>query len=87
MTPYQVEFRPETIDDLGKLDKIIAQRILKRIKWLSENFDNLSPEMLKKGPQGLFKLRVGDWRVIYSVKQKERLITIYLIGHRKEVYK
>ncbi|MCI0453398.1 MAG: type II toxin-antitoxin system RelE/ParE family toxin [Candidatus Dadabacteria bacterium] len=36
--------------------------------------------------KGLFKLRVGDYRVIYSVVHKEKLIIIYLIGHRCNIY-
>jgi len=36
---YQIEFRPETVKDLEKCDDPIAKRILKKIKWLAENFD------------------------------------------------
>ena len=36
---------------------------------------------------GLFKLRVGDWRIVYEVKHNEKIITVHKIGHRKEIYK
>ena len=84
---YRVEFSPEALSDLEKLDRVITQRILRKIKWLSQNFDDLTPEALKGELKSLFKLRIVDWQVIYSVNQTERLITLHLIGHRKDIYK
>ena len=48
---YQVKFMPKAVDDLSRLDKVIAQRILTKVRWLSENFDNLTPEVL-----------IGEWK-------------------------
>ena len=84
---YQVKFMPKAVEDLSRLDKVIAQRILTKIRWLSENFDNLTPEVLIGGWQGLFKLRVGSYRVVYTVSQKDQLITVHLVGHRRGIYK
>ena len=84
---YQVRFMPEAAEDLSCLDKIIAYRILTKIRWLSENFDNLTPELLTGEWRGLFKLRVGSYRVVYTVSQKDQLITVHLIGHRRDIYK
>jgi mRNA interferase RelE/StbE len=84
---YSVDFLPESISDLKKLDKMIAQRILDKIKWLCENFHDITPLKLNSDLKGLYKLRIGDWRVIYSVDQKSKLITIHMVGHRSEVYK
>ena len=82
---YQVEFMPRAREDLAHLDRVIAHRVLTKIRWLSENFDNLIPEVLTGDLKGLFKLRVGSYRVIYAVQEK-RLITVHLIGHRKDIY-
>ena len=84
---YQVKFMPEAATDLSRLDKVIAHRILTKIRWLSENFDNLTPEVLIGEWKGLFKLRVGSYRVVYTVSQKIQLITIHLVGHRRDIYK
>ncbi|MBM3156419.1 MAG: type II toxin-antitoxin system RelE/ParE family toxin [Chloroflexi bacterium] len=84
---YRVEFKPESIDDLRHLDKAMAQRIFRKLKWFSENFDTVTPEPLTAELRGLFKLRVGSYRVIYEAKPKEHLLTIHFVGHRKEVYK
>ena len=40
---YQVRFLPEAADEFASLDKPIAERVLKKLKWLAENFENLSP--------------------------------------------
>jgi len=61
---YQVKFMPEAVDDLSRLDKVIARRILTKVRWLSENFDTLTPEVLISEWKGLFKLRVGSYRVV-----------------------
>jgi mRNA interferase RelE/StbE len=85
--PYKVEFSREAVDDLRRLDKAVAQRILRRLRWLSDNFDTVTPEALTAELKGLFKLRVGSYRVIYEVKRSERLLTIHFIGHRKDIYR
>lgn len=52
---YEVEFKLEAQEDLTRLDKHVAQRILKKIQWLAENFDELSPEALKGKWRGKYK--------------------------------
>lgn len=56
--------------DLARLDAPEAQRVLNRLRWLAENFDAIRPEALTGHLQGLFKLRAGDYRVIYSYEQE-----------------
>ena len=84
---YQVEFLLPVINDLKKLDKIISQRIIDKIHWLADNFESTIPEILTANLKGMYKLRVGDWRIIYTVNQKAKKITIHMIGHRREIYK
>jgi len=84
---YKVEFRPEVEKDIQNLDKEVIKRIFQKIKWLSENFEYITPEALKGDWKGKFKLTVGNYRVIYSVNYNLNIITIHLIGHRKDIYK
>lgn len=67
---YTIEFTPAAIDDLERLTSVIQQRILNKIRWLSKNLENLAPQALSADLSGLFKLRVGDYRVIYSFDTK-----------------
>jgi len=74
-------------DDLTRLDLAVAQRIISRIQWLAEHFDEIKPELLTGTLTGFFKLRAGDYRIIYKVRKDANLIVIHRIGHRREVYK
>ena len=85
---YEVEFTAEAEDDLARLSKSIAQQVLKKLHWLVENFEVITPEPLTGQWQGLFKLRAGDYRVLYTFSSTERsVIVVHLVKHRREVYK
>jgi mRNA interferase RelE/StbE len=84
---YKVEFTPQAENSFARLDKNIAQRIANKIDWLSQNFKNITPEPLTAKFKGKYKLRVGDWRIIYSTNQPLMTITIYEIEHRSKIYK
>lgn len=72
--------------ELARLDKPIAQRIVARIRWLAENLDNAKPKALKGELAGLYRLREGDYRIIYEIIRKEKAVIIHSIGHRREIY-
>ncbi len=88
MPPYRVEFRPEADGDLSGLSPDARERVLERIRWLAGNFEEIKPETLK-GTQwrGVLKLRVGDYRVLYTANRRQRLVTIHIVGHRREIYR
>jgi len=84
---YSLYLMPEARDDLGSLDKPIAQRVLNKLRWLAENFEAITPEPLTGEWKGLFKLRIGSYRALYTVNWTERRLVVHLIKHRREVYK
>jgi mRNA interferase RelE/StbE len=61
----KIEWAEGAIQDLEKLDSVVARRVLKKITWFSKNFEQLIPEPLSGEFRGTYKLRVGDWRVVY----------------------
>jgi mRNA interferase RelE/StbE len=65
---------------------MIQERILRKVYWLSENFENVIPQALSADLSGLFKLRIGDYRAIYSFDTEVQLITIHKVGHRRDIY-
>ena len=77
----------QAANDLHRLDKPVAQRVVKKLRWLSENFDDLAPETLTGELRGFYKLRVGSYRIIYTANQRQHLLTVHLIGHRDDIYK
>jgi mRNA interferase RelE/StbE len=60
--------------------------VLKRLRWLAENFDSLKPESLTGPFSGLLKLRIGDYRVVYQADRANKVLTVRLVGHRREIY-
>ncbi|MBE9114178.1 type II toxin-antitoxin system RelE/ParE family toxin [Nodosilinea sp. LEGE 07298] len=83
---YAVEYEPEAVEDLKRLSGNIRQRIVAKINWLAQNFDHVQPLPLTANLAGFFKLRVGDYRVIYECDRTLRVITVDRIGHRREIY-
>ncbi len=89
----QIRLLDSAEDDLKKLDKRVAKRVVNKLFWLAENFYSLKPESLSGDLSDFFKLRVGDYRVIYAVldeseaDKEELILLIHKIGHRREVYK
>ncbi len=81
----KVEWDRDALDDLDKIDGPIVKRILNKISWLSQYFDAITPEPLSADMAGLFKLRVGDWRIVYEIGKN--IIVIKAVGHRREIYK
>ena len=73
--------------DLKSLDATVQQRVLAKLKWFTENFHNLVPIPLGGKWRGFFKLRVGDWRIVYEIHYLDRIITIYTIDNRNKIYK
>jgi len=84
---YRVEFLPEAVDEIERIDRKIAERILRKIRWTAENFEKIVPERLSGEFKRAFKLRVGVWRVIYTVNRSKRVLRICMIGHRSKIYK
>jgi len=73
--------------DLARLDKPEARRIVQRINWLASNFGTVKPEALSGDLAGFYKLRIGDFRVIYGILDAEQILLVHAIGHRREIYR
>jgi len=71
--------------DIKKLDKSIRERILKKIEELKTR--PLSFKALHGILKGKYSLRIGDYRVIYVVDDKKKIVTIFCVDHRGRIYK
>lgn len=86
--PYTVHLTEVAKADLARLDKVVAGRVVRRIQWLAENIENTPLQPLVGPWQGLYKLRVGDYRVLYRIERQEvASIVVEFVRHRREVYK
>jgi mRNA interferase RelE/StbE len=84
---YTIRLLKSASRGLEQLDKTVATRVVRRLRWLAENLDSIRPESLKGQLRGLYKLREGDYRIAYEILRDERVIIVHLIGHRREIYK
>jgi mRNA interferase RelE/StbE len=84
---YRVRILNAAAHELTRLDKPLGRRIIERINWLATNLDTIRPEALTGELAGFYKLRVGDYRVIYENLHEEQTIVIHAIGHRREIYR
>jgi len=80
----RIEFTDKAVEGLESLAAIVRQRVFKKIRWMSENFDDIKHQGLSSNLSGLFKLRIGDYRVIYSFD--DDFITIHQVDHRRDIY-
>ncbi|AFZ51008.1 type II toxin-antitoxin system RelE family toxin [Dactylococcopsis salina] len=84
---YTVKYDAQVVAELKKLPSKLGKRIVNKINWLAENLEQVNSLPLSGNLSGFYKLRVGDYRVIYSLDQNSETIIIEKVGHRREIYK
>ena len=86
MTDYTLAFARTARKELESLDRVTAKRVLSRIEALPTD---PRPSGCRKlvGATDLWRIRVGDYRVIYSVDDRRRLIDVAVIRHRRDAYR
>ncbi|MBM3312766.1 MAG: type II toxin-antitoxin system RelE/ParE family toxin [Candidatus Aminicenantes bacterium] len=82
---YRVLFTKEAKKNIGKLDSSTVKFVRKAIQSLSANPVRGKP--LAYDLAGLRSLRTSDYRVIYRLKERELLVIVVALGHRREIYK
>ena len=87
MERWSLEFLLDAERDLTKLDREARRRVIDKLDWLSENFDNLLPLILTGEFREFYKLRAGDLRVIYRINRQKQIIIICYIDRRDKIYK
>mgnify|MGYP001606162969 CR=1 FL=1 len=79
-------FKPNAVRDLKKLPKSAQRRIFEKLDFYTASDNPLRfAEFLGDNALGGFRFRIGDYRVVFDVKNRK--IIILKIGHRKDVYK
>ncbi len=86
MASYQIQIKASASKELGKLSQQIIPRIVAAIKKLAED---PYPQGVKKltGFDRTYRIRVGDYRVIYNVYESKLVIEIVRVRLRKDVYR
>ena len=86
MECYNIEWRPSTKKDLKKISKAEVPRIIKAVESLSEQPRPPGSTKLS-GSDLTYRIRVGDYRVIYEIHDEIILVEVVKVGHRKDVYR
>ena len=82
---YALTFRPAALRALRKLDRQIAERIKAATEALRDDPRPSGAKMLT-GSHGLWRIRIGDYRVVYTIDDQQRIVRVAAAGHRRDVY-
>lgn len=86
MTSFEIEWKASAKKELKKIDKVEIPKILNEIEKLSlEPYPKNHKKIL--GTEHIFRIKIGNYRVIYSIENGRLLIEIIRVRHRKEVYR
>jgi mRNA interferase RelE/StbE len=86
MARYRVEFRPSAEKDLKRLPSTVQRRVIDAIWRLA---DEPRPAGCRKlvGGKDAYRIRVGDYRIIYTIADVVLVVGIQSIRHRREAYR
>jgi mRNA interferase RelE/StbE len=85
MGRYKITVSKSAVKELSKLPGEITTRVLKVILKLSDNPRPAGSKKLKGGSDN-WRIRIGDYRVVYAIDDKILIVDIRKVGHRKEIY-
>ncbi len=83
---YVVQYDPKALKELAKLDKWAARRIVRAVDMLKADPRPAGARSLVGYPD-LWRIRVGDYRVIYTIRDAELLVLTLRVAHRSSVYR
>ena len=83
---YTIEISTSAAKAVGKLEKANRLRIVGAIELLSVDPRPPGAKMLRGGEQGRWRVRIGDYRIVYAIEDDRLLILVLRMAHRREVY-
>ena len=83
---YIVTIRKQAIKELERLPKKDTQQISKAIDELSGNPRPNGCKKLKGESEYIWRIRVGNYRVLYTIEDRVKIVEVRKIGHRKNIY-
>jgi mRNA interferase RelE/StbE len=85
MEPYRIVFKKSVAKDLKKIPKKDVSKILKVIRSLADN--PRPPQVKKLSGQDRYRMRQGNYRILYSIEDAQLIITVVKVGDRRDVYR
>jgi mRNA interferase RelE/StbE len=87
MATYRIRFRPSARRDFAKLPPLIKRRIGRAIDALAEEPRPAGALLLSGSASPTWRIRAGDYRVLYEVLGDELVVLVVAVGHRREIYR
>lgn len=85
MAKYKILIKESAVKELENIPKKDLKRIIKRIQSLAQNPRPHGSQKLST--QDRYRIRQDEYRIIYSIQEKEFTVHIYKVGHRREIYR
>ena len=85
MAKYRITIKKSAAKELEDIPKKDLRKIVKRIQSLVENPRPTGSQKLSGQEQ--YRIRQGDYRIVYSIDDKDPTVDIVKIGHRREIYR
>ena len=82
---FTVRLGPRTCKALYHLPGDVRSRVVRRLKALEAD-PRPQGSVKLAGAEDLYRVRVGDWRIVYAIRERELVVVVVRIGHRREVY-
>jgi mRNA interferase RelE/StbE len=82
---YRVELKPSALKELEALPDTVLARVVRKMDALGDAPRPAGCKKLK-GYRDQWRIRVGDWRVVYIIDDAAKLVSVTRIAHRREVY-
>ena len=83
---YQITFAPLARRQIKKLTRDVQSRVLERIEELKAEPRPVGVKKLADEEEDLYRIRVGDYRVIYQIHDRELIVLIVKVGPRRDIY-
>jgi len=85
MAAYKIYFKKSVLKDIKSIPDKDMRRIMKRIESLSKN--PRPPGHEKLSDQDFYRIRQGNYRIVYSIKDNILTVWVIKIGHRRDIYR
>jgi mRNA interferase RelE/StbE len=82
---YSIELKPQVASFIAAQSKKIQRQLIAHIEALSVNPRPTNSELLY-AKEKLYRIRLGNYRIIYQILEKKLLVVIVRVAHRKDIY-
>ena len=85
---YKIEIKKSAKKEFDRLPAMVRRRVIEALQFLSQNpYSELLQVKKLKGVDSVYRIRIGDYRILYEIENDRLIVIVIKIGHRSEVYR